>query len=186
MKISLDASAVRELFPEGSEARVQLSQAVIAEYTRKTLPKYLDANLRSEIANVVDANLTAQGSDEIRAGIRDALDEYVQSRMPSLQMLNQGKDKIRAETRKIAKQQISNAVHDALSDELKALGEEVKTKVTELAPMYLATFREQSVTNLVRNYSTKAVERALKELEKEMQQDQEKAVAAFIDQHSAE
>ena len=33
--IKLDASAIRELFPEGSEARLELSRAVVAETIRK-------------------------------------------------------------------------------------------------------------------------------------------------------
>ncbi len=40
--IKLDASAIRELFPEGSEARLELSRAVVAETIRKMDTKIIN------------------------------------------------------------------------------------------------------------------------------------------------
>jgi len=42
MTIKLDAKAVRELFPEGSEARLQLSNAVVAEFVKRDLQKHIE------------------------------------------------------------------------------------------------------------------------------------------------
>ncbi|AYO17079.1 hypothetical protein D0812_22075 [Vibrio owensii] len=175
MKITLDASAVRELFPEDSEARVQLSQAVIAEYARKTLPKYLDQHLRDHVELIANDALKASiNNDDFKAGITEALDEYMQTRFPSLQMLHSGKRKIREETRKVAAAQITDSIHDILSDELGAIRDSIKTQVAEIAPQYLGAMHGDYVSRLVETYSANAIKKAYQSLEKNMLTELEK------------
>lgn len=50
MKIQLDSSALAALFPEGSEARVELQRAVVAEFLRR----WADKDLKGEFRNYLE------------------------------------------------------------------------------------------------------------------------------------
>ena len=50
MKIQLDSSALAALFPEGSDARIELQRCVIAEFTRRSLAKDMNASIANTVA----------------------------------------------------------------------------------------------------------------------------------------
>lgn len=53
MRIQLDTHALEALFPEGSEARVELQNAVIANYARKMKDNFLDEEVRKLVKSVI-------------------------------------------------------------------------------------------------------------------------------------
>ena len=53
MKIQLDTKALESLFPEGSEARVELQNAVIANFAKKMQEKHLEDVTRNQIHTAV-------------------------------------------------------------------------------------------------------------------------------------
>jgi hypothetical protein len=64
MKVQLDTKAMNELFPEGSECRVQLQQAVIQNYAQATLK-----GCKAEIMDSVRSDLrlaVSEVRDEVR------------------------------------------------------------------------------------------------------------------------
>lgn len=74
MKFQLDTAAMNALFPEGSEARVELQKAVIANFARKMHDKHVDEEVRSIVREVVQE----RGSDYVVAkAIRAELDKHV-------------------------------------------------------------------------------------------------------------
>ncbi len=179
MNITIDAEAVRELFPEGSEARLQLSQAVIADYASKVLPKCFDNQLRIEIAKKVEASLDALApcNKEPKAGI----DEEVEVTFDGVANCS-----INAGRAYDVNLDISFETEAEYLRNFKAMAENISDETL------IAILKERNhpypkgLVDMVRNYSTKAVELALKELEKEIQQEQEKSFAEFIEQHSAD
>ena len=51
IQLRLDAGALAALFPEGTEARVELQKAVVAEFLKKNSPRLeFDSQMRREIA----------------------------------------------------------------------------------------------------------------------------------------
>lgn len=55
MKIQLDTKALEALFPEGSEFRVELQNAVIANFAKKMHDKRVSEDIKSEIYQAVRA-----------------------------------------------------------------------------------------------------------------------------------
>ena len=53
MRIQLDTHALEALFPEGSEARVELQSAVIANFARKTKDTFIDDQVRAIVKSTV-------------------------------------------------------------------------------------------------------------------------------------
>lgn len=74
MKIQLDTKALQTLFPEGSEARIDLQRAVVANMLRKSFRGDLSLALRDEIDRTA-LELRAEMKTLIQAELRPALDK---------------------------------------------------------------------------------------------------------------
>lgn len=72
MKLQIDTNAMLALFPEGSEARVQLQNAVIANFARKMQDKYIDSNVQTVVRETVNFVGTEK---QIGQKIREELDK---------------------------------------------------------------------------------------------------------------
>lgn len=78
MKLQIDTNAMLALFPEGSEARVELQNAVIANFARKMQDKYIDSGVQQVVRETINFVGTEQ---QIGAKIREELDkEFTKSR----------------------------------------------------------------------------------------------------------
>ncbi|APU02496.1 hypothetical protein [Aeromonas phage SW69-9] len=67
MKIQLDTKALEALFPEGSEARVELQNAVIANFAKKMQEKHLEGVTREQIQKAVrDAGVSMDSYSIVR------------------------------------------------------------------------------------------------------------------------
>jgi len=53
MRIQLDTHALEALFPEGSDARVELQSAVIANFARKTKDNFVDEKVRKVVLDTI-------------------------------------------------------------------------------------------------------------------------------------
>ncbi|MGL5308206.1 MAG: hypothetical protein ACRC9Y_19130, partial [Aeromonas veronii] len=49
MKLQLDTKAMEALFPEGSEARVELQRAVIANFAKRVKDEHIDGLVKQEV-----------------------------------------------------------------------------------------------------------------------------------------
>ena len=68
MKVQLDTGAMNALFPEGSEARIQLQNAVIANFAYKMQDKYISNEVRKVVNETMDiAGTERQIGKKIRA-----------------------------------------------------------------------------------------------------------------------
>lgn len=74
MKIQLDTKALQTLFPEGSEARIDLQRAVVANMLRKSFRGDLSLALRDEITRTV-SEMRTEMRQLIQAELRPALDK---------------------------------------------------------------------------------------------------------------
>lgn len=67
MKIQLDTKALEALFPEGSEARVELQNAVIANFAKKMQERHLEGTTRQQIQEAVrDAGVSMDSYSIVR------------------------------------------------------------------------------------------------------------------------
>lgn len=66
--LKIDTQALRELFPEGSEVRLDLQRAVLANFTREVTGRALTSELRQEIT---DISREAATSKEARAAVAE-------------------------------------------------------------------------------------------------------------------
>lgn len=65
--IRLSADAVDRLFPEGTEARVQLQQAVLSEVAGRFVKTSLDERLRAELTTLIKQTVAGADLDELVA-----------------------------------------------------------------------------------------------------------------------
>lgn len=89
MTIKLDASAIRELFPEGSEARLELSRAVIAETIRK-----MDTKIISQLTKVM-ADEMKPVLDEMEKRSRENAATLLENKSYGLPLTDGVKEKIK-------------------------------------------------------------------------------------------
>lgn len=128
VQIKLDTNALVTLFPEGSEARLELQQAVLQEAARRMLKGLTEQELISLIRPVVERTVaevkeewgtfkkdtwkyTFTPSREIRDGIRQAVNEELASF--SVSSLNKALEETPLETR--LKRLVDDAVRVAAS-----------------------------------------------------------------------
>ena len=71
-QIKLDTNAMNALFPEGSEARVKLQTAVIANFTEKLFDKKLESIFKAKI-NDLQSNMNRAVTAKTGAGWGDKL-----------------------------------------------------------------------------------------------------------------
>lgn len=121
--LRLDASALNALFPEGTQARAELQQSVVAEFIRKNIkPNAMGEDTREQIER-------ARG-DALRA-IKTAKDE-----MSNKVLADQGVTKDhwgRVELKNEAKQIINEAARQAVRDEIgKAITEQIEAQAQTL------------------------------------------------------
>lgn len=121
--LRLDASAIYSLFPEGTQARADLQQAVVAEFIRKNIkPSALGDDVRDQIERARSDALSA---------IKSAKDE-----MTAKVLADQGVGKViwgHVELKNEAKQAINEAARAAVRDEIsKVIREQIETQAQAL------------------------------------------------------
>lgn len=127
MQLKMDMAALAALFPEGSEARVELQNAVVAEFVRKNIkPGAMGADFQKVLVGEA-RNL----ADQIRRGIADAKHSVFKEvgvaiprdEWSGVTLTDQQKTAIR------------NAAHTAISDEAKATFQKyIDERVEKLGP----------------------------------------------------
>lgn len=123
IRLHLDTNAVDALFPEGTQARVELQQAVIAEIIRRKIkPGALGESVAAQI-------------ERARSDALDAI-ERAKAEMADKVLRDQGVTKDHwgcIELKNEAKATIDEAARQAIRDEIeKAIREQVKSQVEKL------------------------------------------------------
>ncbi|MGL4475132.1 MAG: hypothetical protein ACRCT7_11895 [Shewanella sp.] len=109
LKLTLDASGVNALFPEGTEARVLLSQAVVAEVVKKTVPKYIDDTVNKAIKDAFNGS-TGEHMSALNDGVNQGIQEYVHSRYNGLKFTDRAKSEISDEVKKLSESEIERLI----------------------------------------------------------------------------
>lgn len=124
MTIKLDAAAVRELFPEGSEARVEVIKAVAIDFVRRCAAKEFTgpifSQLRQVAINEAYSAVTSQSEDIgfklVGAGYNQKGIVYISDSM---------KERISEEV----KNRLSAEVKLAISEQIETIKDQVMEKV---------------------------------------------------------
>jgi sugar phosphate isomerase/epimerase len=141
MKIQLDSAALAALFPEGSETRVQLQNAVIAEFTRRHLKLHAEdtqKRIDSEVRKTIKEALEKEGVDvtyglvtfslELKEKIRkQALEEFERA---CREAVREAAKEVRVEFEHTVKQKIAERVTSATEQAIQ-LG--VMERIAEIA-----------------------------------------------------
>lgn len=173
MKVQLDTNAMNALFPEGSEARVQLQNAVIANFAGKIKDKYLNDEVVKAVRETVDFVGTEQKIASLirsklecefqhvnqgwystvyklndRQKISEAVNQYATGAAGVLrdEMVKQAKPKIDSMfeyTHKRVLDGVADAVTKAEADMLRRVEQRISAKMDEIIRMELAKLLSQ-------------------------------------------
>lgn len=130
MKIQLDTNAMNALFPEGSESRVELQKAVIANFATRIRDEQLKSIVRDELRGVgfPEAELREEFRRIIRIHFTD------QWGIPNLVVKEQSD--IKAAIRTAVRDHANSIFRQLIDEEIKKVGEEsdgiVKARVDKL------------------------------------------------------
>lgn len=124
MTIKLDAAAVRELFPEGSEARVEVIKAVAIDFVRRCATKEFTgpifSQLRQVAVNEAYSAVTSQSDDIgfklVGAGFNQKGVVYITDSM---------KERIAGEV----KERLSAEIKSAITEQVESIKDQVMEKV---------------------------------------------------------
>lgn len=126
VELKLDTAAVNALFPEGTEARVALQQAVINNITSNILDKRINEDIREQVRNAAAA-----------MGVNDNLQTKVQTEMRRY-LVEKGwntRGKIQTsrleEVKAIINQEVQDTTYQIFEDLIKKCTEEAKTKFAD-------------------------------------------------------
>lgn len=91
MRVQLDASAMAALFPEGSDARLELQAAVIDEFVRRIVKKEYDVNAQLAVTKLVREEFATcwQGgkfdfSASVKTQLKEALDKIAKGSLDAV------------------------------------------------------------------------------------------------------
>jgi len=125
MQLKLDTQALTALFPPGTEARVELQSAVIAEFTRKSLRPEL---LGKDISDRLDAART-EALDAIKSGVASAKHAIFKeigvaipkSSWDNVELTDQQKNAIRQQARAAVAGEVTAAIDARLTFHMKSI-----------------------------------------------------------------
>ncbi|QBX32629.1 hypothetical protein Asfd1_3 [Aeromonas phage Asfd_1] len=151
MKIQLDTKALEALFPEGSEARVELQNAVIANFAKKMQEKHLEDVTRQQIHKAVrDAGVSMDSYSIVR-------------NMVNKTITNNGWDAANAQLK--SNSSLAQAVHNYARQQDLKLMQSMDTWANEMVGKELGK-REEAGKHFVERY----VQEAERQIEKAKQQ----------------
>lgn len=116
--LKLDTQSVRDLFPEGSESRLELQSAIIKNVVDSVIGKKLSA----EISDRIQAEVTKQlGYMNIRDMVAAEFSEYVSSRFgvsTTAEIHPSGSKALQEKMKEIVKRDAQSLISDVLADGL--------------------------------------------------------------------
>lgn len=124
VELKLDTNAVNALFPEGTEARVALQQAVINNITSEILGK----RITKDIHDLVNAAVTSMGLDfNFQDMIQKELNTYMKARGwgSNYKELQPSR---KEEIKKLVEAEVRDISHTAFEDIIKSCTEDAKTR----------------------------------------------------------
>lgn len=155
LTIKLDTNAVRSLFPEGSDARVELQRAVMANIAK-------DIGRSVGVDHALMAELQAVAE---RAG-KQAMDDYIAKKGTWLDPQYALTDQIRARVTKLVREQMDGEIRSVVLGELKAIEDKILDRITkqlnEYADHNMSKITETYIQQAVRNRFSAALDQASK------------------------
>lgn len=123
VELKLDTAAVNALFPEGTEARIGLQQAVINNIVTNILEKRIDA----EVIKQIDAAVASVGmSSSIQSLVQTELNGYLQKRGWN-QREGDLTEVSKAAVKKAVEQEVKNLSYLAFDEVIKECTDRAKT-----------------------------------------------------------
>lgn len=113
--IKLDTHAVRQLFPEGTQAYVDLQQAVIGNIAKDLIVKDTGNNLRKAVHEAIQEHAITIPS--VKEFVNAELLKWLNSRGWGYEEV--GSEYLNQELRKVAESQASLVINDIISDVIK-------------------------------------------------------------------
>lgn len=163
MKIQLDTKALESLFPEGSEARVELQNAAIANFAKKMQEKHLEDVTRDQIRTAVQEAGVSMDSYSI---VRDMLNKTI---------TNNGWDASSAQLK--TNSSLARAIHNyAIQQDLKLM-KGMEVWANEMVSAELGK-REEAGKRFVEHYIQEAERRIQKAKEQAFMEIESRIVAA--------
>ena len=158
IQLRLDSAAIEKLFPEGSTARVDLQQAVIAEFVRKTVKPYA-------LGSDIELRISRARSEAIRE-VDDAIKSCYAKEVEraGLTLTKEWQPQVSAETRAL----IRNA---AYTEVRQTIMEAIKGKIEDIMKRIQGTIEHDcqvAVNNAIKEQSIKSVTERLNEIVKQL------------------
>lgn len=148
IKLQLNAEAVAALFPEDSPARIELQNAVVAEFVRKHLrERILGSDVHSRIETARGSALTA-----IESARRDVIDRVV--REAGVAKDNWGRMTVTgsalSEITEAAKQAVHREIEKAIKASIDAMVERLNGRITHDAQVAVNNLLNREIEGAVR------------------------------------
>lgn len=144
MKISLNVAALEALFPEGSENRVELAQAVIQEFANRHIKLGATETLKNSMSPIYK-----QVSDELKKDLLEHLNVNTLSYNPTILSIKNGSGLQKA---------IYNSVANYLDEQIRAMIDElIQTAFKEVTTPEIIERMVKIAVNAKVNEATKSL-----------------------------
>lgn len=125
IELKLDTAALNSLFPEGSEARVQLRQAVVQNFVNRNFIKGLD----SKIADQVRESLLEIKLPNIQQMVNNKLDASLTGYGWGRELSANASTQLREHADKMLKQKYKEVIDEMVRDSLAGLEQTIDERV---------------------------------------------------------
>lgn len=169
MEIKLDTNAVRSLFPEGSEARVKLQQAVINNIVNEMIKVKTNEKLKEHINESVKEHVKSLDLPNISAMCNEAIKDVLERVGFGFRFNNKGAVLVREAIDGLTKETLIEAglysvIEDILKQQNALLYDRKRIKeITENQLEYRKSFFDATVIRYINENVDKLVKKALKE-----------------------
>lgn len=159
MDIKLDAKALEALFPEGTEARANLQQCVLTNFSNKIIRNIGESKMATIINNYMRENNIVTDHTE---GIKDAVSEYLGTQYSisshkrlvpeTISMLRR---QIRISTSEIIEKEVSACIKETVEEKLENIrvdiGSRIDDKIDQLTETFDKDLIRLAIDNRVQN-----------------------------------
>ena len=158
IQLRLDSAAIEKLFPEGSTARVDLQQAVIAEFVRKTVKPYA-------LGSDIELRISRARSEAIRE-VDDAIKSCYAKEVEraGLTLTKEWSPQLSSETRAMIRNAAFTEVRQTITD---SIDEKIKETMNRINGT-IERNCQVAVNNAIKEQSIKSVTERLNEIVKQL------------------
>lgn len=135
--IKLDTKAMNALFPEGSEARVDLQAAVIKNFINRNADNFLSEKIEQTVKEHLIATVGPANVDILSEAANYALRKYIDSHWHGLKLSGKGQLLIIDEVKQVAAKHIEKLVRDTANEMLSDGVEQAVLHAKKIMPDFI-------------------------------------------------